>query len=144
MHSRGYQPGAVEVQTVLLLLYGLKSSRLCSLPWQQCGSRRQPREGSSTYACHTCLSSTYCIMRTAVSVVKLLLVGLPLVELLLIRVVPEGSWRHFSASEYKSRRIRYVVTTFWYGCVSGTSTAKASTSSYEQHAFEYSTLCQLI
>ena len=39
-HVVSYQPGAVEVQTVLLLLlYGLKSSRSCSLPWQQCGSR---------------------------------------------------------------------------------------------------------
>ena len=56
--ARSYQPGAVVVQTVLLLLYGLKSSRLCSLPWQQCGSRRQLRENSSTYAYHTCLSST--------------------------------------------------------------------------------------
>jgi len=73
-HVVSYQPGAVEVQTVLLLLYGLKSSRLCSLPWQQCGSRRQLREGSSTYAYHTCLSSTWCIMRTAVSVVELLLI----------------------------------------------------------------------
>ena len=29
-----------------------------------------------------------------------------------VRVVPEGSWRHFFVSEYKTRRIRYVVTTF--------------------------------
>ena len=59
-HVASYQPGAVGVQTVsiVLLLYGLKSSRSCSLPWPQGGSRRQPREGSSTYAYHTCLSST--------------------------------------------------------------------------------------
>ena len=29
-----------------------------------------------------------------------------------VSVVPEGSWRLFSVSEYKTRRIRYVVTTF--------------------------------
>ena len=75
-HVASYQPSAVGVQTVsiVLLLYGLKSSRSCSLPWPQGGSRRQPREGSSTYAYHTCLSSTWCIMRTAVSVVEVLLV----------------------------------------------------------------------
>ena len=49
IHARGAQPCAFEVHTVvLLLLYGLKSSRLSSLPWQQCGSCTQPREGSST------------------------------------------------------------------------------------------------
>ena len=37
-HVALYGPGAVEVQTVvLLLMYGFKSSRLCSLPWQQYG-----------------------------------------------------------------------------------------------------------
>ena len=43
-HARGAQPGAFEVQTVvLLLLCGLKLSRLCSLPWQLCGSCSQER-----------------------------------------------------------------------------------------------------
>ena len=75
-HVASYPPGAVGVHTVsiVLLLYGFKSSRLCSLPWQQGGSSRQPREGSSTYAYHTCLSSTWGTMRTAVSVVELLLI----------------------------------------------------------------------
>ena len=50
IHARGAQPGAFEVQAVVLLpLYGLKSSRLSSSQWQQCGSCREPREGSSTY-----------------------------------------------------------------------------------------------
>ena len=123
-----YQPGAVEVQTtaVLLLLYGLKSSRLCSLPWQQCDSRRQLREDSSTYAYHTCLSSTLCTMRTAVSVVELLLI---------LYCCTSGTRRKLAAffCEYKTRRIRHVVTTFYYECVCGTSTAKATTSSsYKQ------------
>ena len=47
-------------------------------------------------------------MRAAVSVVELLLILFTAV-----RVVPEGSWRHFSVSEYKTRRVRYVITT-WY------------------------------
>ena len=48
----------VQAAVLLLLLYGLKSPRLCCLPWQQCGSRRLLREGSSTYAHYACLSST--------------------------------------------------------------------------------------
>ena len=57
IHARGCRArGAVPVQpVVLLLLYELTSSSLCSLPWQLYGFRRQPREGSSTYANHTCL-----------------------------------------------------------------------------------------
>ena len=65
IHARGCRARGAVQTVVLLLLYELKSSSLCSLPWQQCGSRWQPREGSNTYAYHTCLlllsSSTYYI-----------------------------------------------------------------------------------
>ena len=44
IHARGAQPGAFEFQTVVvLLLCGLKSSRLCFSPWQQCGLQAAKR-----------------------------------------------------------------------------------------------------
>ena len=105
-HVASYQPGAVEVQTVvLLLLYGLKSSRLRSLPGNSAvlaGS--QEKAAVRTHITPAC--------RPPDASCALLF---PLLSYYLhftaVRVVPEESWWHFSVSEYKTRRIRYVVTT---------------------------------
>ena len=74
------------------------SSRLCSLPWQQCGSRRQP---------------AFCCCRRPPNASRTLLS--PLWSYYFhtaVRVVTEGSWRHFFIFGYKTRRIRYESLLF--------------------------------
>ena len=115
------QPVAVEVQTViLLLLNGLKLSILCSSPWHQYDSRRQPREVSSTYAYRT-MHHAHCCLRCEATTLILLYV--------LYRKEASGFFLclNVKRDEHDSH---YLL----YECVSGTSTAKDK--SYKKQYFE--------